>query len=84
MGESRVAMRKSLRLLLIAAVPPLLSSGCAATKSWWYGQTGRMTSAEAAAHGHPECAGLTLRVCELQAQKEAARTVPEGSRPGGE
>lgn len=66
-------MRLSLLLLGAAA------SGCAATKSWWYNQTGRMTASEAAAHGHPECADLTLRQCELKvqaAQKEAARPAP--------
>ncbi|HEX4046648.1 MAG TPA: hypothetical protein VH309_02380 [Elusimicrobiota bacterium] len=52
----------------------MFSSGCAATKGWWYAETGRMTPAEASAHGHPECAGLTLRRCELRGEKEAART----------
>ena len=65
-------MRASHALLLLAAA----ASGCAATKSWWYAETGRMTAAEAAAHGHPECAGLTLRRCQLKTQKEAARPAP--------
>jgi hypothetical protein len=69
------------RFLLVASLP-FLSGGCAAAKNWWYAETGRMTAAEAAAHGHPECADLTLRQCG-QRQKEAARTVPEGSRPAG-
>ncbi|HXT02507.1 MAG TPA: hypothetical protein VN915_17680 [Elusimicrobiota bacterium] len=66
-------MRTALLLLLAAA-----ASGCAATKTWWYGQTGRMTASEASAHGHPECADLTLRQCQakVQAQKEAARPAP--------
>lgn len=76
-------MRIESRRFLLAAALPFLASGCAATKSWWYTETGRMTESEAAAHGHPECAGLTLRSCEKK-QKEAARTaVPEGSHPGG-
>lgn len=64
-----------LTLLLLAAA----ASGCAATKTWWYRQTGRMTAQEAASHGHPECADLTLRQCELKVQsarKEAARPAP--------
>jgi len=66
-------MRLSLLLLAAAA------SGCAATKTWWYRETGRMTADEAAAHGHPECADLTLRRCELKikaAPNEAARPAP--------
>jgi hypothetical protein len=83
-GRTIFSMRRPDLRLALAAVLPLLACGCAATKAWWYSETGRMTPAEAAAHGHPECAGLTLRGCELKAQKEAARTVPEGSRPGGQ
>lgn len=72
------------RRLLLACSFALSLSGCAATQSWWYRETGRMTAEEAAAHGHPECAGLTLRSCQAKQKKEAARTaVPEGSHPGG-
>jgi hypothetical protein len=76
-------MRTQARRFLFVLALGAAFSGCAATKSWWYEETGRMTQAEAAAHGHPECAGLTMRACEKK-QKEAARTaVPEGSHPGG-
>ena len=67
-------MRTALLLLLAAA-----ASGCASTKKWWYDQTGRMTADEAASHGHPECADLTMSQCQAKvqsAQKEAARPAP--------
>jgi hypothetical protein len=50
------------RLLALAALAACVS-GCAATRNWWYGETGRMTAESAAARGYPDCAGLTLTQC---------------------
>jgi hypothetical protein len=54
--------RPTARLLALASLACGVS-GCAATKSWWYAETGRMTESEAASHGYPDCAGLTLASC---------------------